>query len=174
MRFPGHEGESTPIARAAALRAQIKEAVVDDKPGVVIAVDLQAAACFFGIGAEELARLGEQDQHLKMAVDPRESTMSIELAISPLDMTRAARFLVGLVAAEQMNYGTEYLAAAGPASRYLLNRIRGLSGAVAEIGAGQSLDDLTLNLLELQVYSLITAGNLDVPLPNLARAAAGR
>lgn len=173
MRPLGHEGE-TPFARAASLRAQIKEAVVNNKPGLIITVDLQAAACFFGIRVDELTRLGEQDQHLKMAVDPRGRTMSIELGIPPIDMKQAAEFLVGLVAAEQMNSGPEYLAAYGPRSQYLLNRIRGLSGAIAEIKARQNLDDLTLNLLELQAYALITSGNLEVPLPNLARAAAGR
>lgn len=107
----GPESEAnTPLTRAANLRAQIKEA------GSII--NLRAAACFFGIGVDQLTRLGEQDQH-------------------------PARFLVGLVAAEQMNQG-------------------------------KNLDDLTLNSLELQTYALITAGNLNVPLPNLARAAAGR
>lgn len=172
-KFPGPEGE-THMGRAAGLRARIKEAVISNQPGLTFTVDLQAAALFLGIGVPDLTLMGEQEQNLKMSVDPQEGTLTVEMGILPLKMKQAAEFLVGLVAAEQISGGPEYLVAFGPVSRYLSNRIRGLNEAITRIKTGKNLDDLTLNFLELQAYALITGGNLEVPLPNLARAAAGR
>lgn len=171
------EAGGTPIERARALRAQVRKGIINNEPGLIIEADLEAAACFCGVGVAELEQMGEQDQHLEMTVDRRQRILRVELAIPVAKIEEAARFLVSFVAAEQMSQGPEFIEAQevlGDVPQYLLRRVKGFANAVAMAKERKDVDDLSLNFLEMQAYALITGKNLDVPLPNVARAAAGR
>ena len=175
----GREAERfTPVERAAALKAQVREGIVNNQPGLIIEADLEAAACSYGLSVRVLKQMGGQDQHLEMTADCRRKILRVELAIPLAKIEEAARFLVGFVAASQISQAPEFIAAqeamGNEAPRYLINKVKGFGWAINMAREGQEVDDLSLNFLGMQADALITSKHLDVPLSGVARAAAGR